>query len=181
MLSQQGWFLCVSARDVAVITGRSRARLLPGRSSSQSPSMLCSSGQRRSGGAAAGMLSAKPTNVSAAHPVRAQHPQAVISSRQRRAHLPVIVHADDFGETVDITEGICVAIEAGVVTSTTVMVNMPGTAEALRRLPQLTRQASFGLHLNLCEGRPLTGGATLVDANGAFLRKRVLAARAVTG
>lgn len=127
------------------------------------------------------MLPAKPRNVSAAHPVRTQNPQAVISSRQRRAHLPVIVHADDFGETVEITEGICVAIEAGVVTSTTVMVNMPGTPEALRRLPQLTRQASFGLHLNLCEGRPLTGGATLVDANGAFLRKRVLAARAVTG
>jgi predicted glycoside hydrolase/deacetylase ChbG (UPF0249 family) len=101
-------------------------------------------------------------------------------SRHRRAHLPVIVHADDFGETVEITEGICLAIGAGVVTSTSVMVNMPGTAEALRRIPQLTRQASFGVHLNLCEGRPLTRGATLIDANGTFLRKRALAARALT-
>jgi predicted glycoside hydrolase/deacetylase ChbG (UPF0249 family) len=67
------------------------------------------------------------------------------------------------------------------VTSTSVMVNMPGTAEALRRMPQLARQASFGLHLNLCEGRPLTHGTTLTDANGAFLRKRALAARAFTG
>lgn len=102
-------------------------------------------------------------------------------SRQRRAHLPVIVHADDFGETVDITAGICLAIEAGVVTSTSIMVNMPGTAEALRRAPQLGRQASFGVHLNLCEGRPLTRGPTLMDADGRLLRKRALAARALTG
>jgi chitin disaccharide deacetylase len=86
------------------------------------------------------------------------------------------VHADDFGETLEITEGICLAIEAGVVTSTSVMVNMPGTAEGLRRASQLARQASFGVHLNLCEGRPLTRGATLTDENGKFLPKRALAA-----
>jgi hypothetical protein len=104
-----------------------------------------------------------------------------VPSRQRRAHLPLIIHADDFGETVEITAGICLAIEAGVVTSTSVMVNMPGTAEALRRAPQLARQASFGIHLNLCEGSPLTNGASLMDENGRLLRKRALAARALTG
>jgi predicted glycoside hydrolase/deacetylase ChbG (UPF0249 family) len=118
--------------------------------------------------------------VSAAQPLRTQS-QAAIPSRQRRAHLPVIVHADDFGETVQITEGICVAIEAGVVTSTSVMANMPGTAEALRRAPALSERASFGVHLNLCEGRPLTGGASLTGADGEFLRKRTLAVRALTG
>ena len=61
------------------------------------------------------------------------------------------------------------------------MANMPGTAEALRRIPKLAQQASFGVHLNLCEGRPLAGGATLTDADGRFLPKRVLAARALTG
>ncbi len=81
---------------------------------------------------------------------------------------------------MQITEGICLAIEAGVVTSTSVMVNMPGTAHALRRIPELARQASFGVHLNLCEGRPLTGGASLIGADGEFLRKRALAARALT-
>ena len=126
------------------------------------------------------MLSAKPTSVSAAHSFRT-HARAVTPSGQRRAHLPVIVHADDFGETLEITKGICLAIEAGVVTSTSVMVNMPGTAEALRRAPKLTQQASFGLHLNLCEGRPLTRGATLTNEEGEFLRKRSLAARALTG
>jgi predicted glycoside hydrolase/deacetylase ChbG (UPF0249 family) len=93
----------------------------------------------------------------------------------------VIVHADDFGETVEITEGICVAIAAGVVTSTSVMVTMPGSAEALRRAPHLAQQASFGLHLNLCEGRPLTRGASLTEPSGEFLRKRKLAASALAG
>lgn len=126
------------------------------------------------------MVPAKPTNVSAAQPARTHH-QTANPSRHRRTHFPVIVHADDFGETLDITEGICLAITAGVVTSTSVMVNMPGTSDALRRVPQLAEQASFGIHLNLCEGRPLTGGRTLVGANGEFLRKRALVARALTG
>jgi predicted glycoside hydrolase/deacetylase ChbG (UPF0249 family) len=91
------------------------------------------------------------------------------------------VHADDFGETTEITEGICVAITAGIVTSTSVMVNMPGSAAALRRAPQLAELASFGVHLNLCEGRPLTRAATLTDASGGFLRKRTLAAHALAG
>ena len=128
----------------------------------------------------AGMLSAKPRDVSAAQPLKTSS-QAAIPLRHRRTHLPVIVHADDFGETDDITEGICLAIEAGVVTSTSVMANMPGTAAALRCAPQLGRQASFGVHLNLCEGRPLTRGATLTDAGGRFLRKRTLATRALAG
>jgi len=119
-------------------------------------------------------------SVSAAQPLRTT-PGAVISTRPRRASIPVILHADDFGETVEITEGICQAITAGVVTSTSVMVNMPGTAEALRRIPRLAEQASFGVHLNLCEGRPLTRGASLVDGDGAFVRKRTLAARALAG
>lgn len=126
------------------------------------------------------MLSAKPRDVSAAHPLRTD-PRIAPPPRQRRVPIPVIVHADDFGETVEITEGICRGIAAGVVTSTTVMVNMPGTAEALRRAPQLARDASFGVHLNLCEGKPLTRGASFTDENGDFLRKRALAARAVAG
>jgi predicted glycoside hydrolase/deacetylase ChbG (UPF0249 family) len=126
------------------------------------------------------MLSAEPTSVSAAHPLRRESRTAV-PPRQRRGLLPVIVHADDFGETAEITDGICLAIAAGVVTSTSVMVNMPGSADALRRAPQLAQQASFGVHLNLCEGKPLTRGATLTDASGEFLRKRTLAARALAG
>jgi predicted glycoside hydrolase/deacetylase ChbG (UPF0249 family) len=95
--------------------------------------------------------------------------------------FPVIVHADDFGETVEITNGIRSCIEAGVVTSTSIMANMPGTAYALRLAPRLADRASFGVHLNLCEGQPLTAGPTLVGQHGQFHRKRVLFARAVAG
>jgi predicted glycoside hydrolase/deacetylase ChbG (UPF0249 family) len=93
----------------------------------------------------------------------------------------LIVHADDFGETVEITRGICEAIEGGAVTSTTIMANMPGTADALPRVQGLSDRASFGVHLNLCEGKPLTAGPTLVDEQGRFHRKRDLFLRAVTG
>jgi chitin disaccharide deacetylase len=93
----------------------------------------------------------------------------------------LIVHADDFGESVEITRGICTAIEGGAVTSTTIMANMPGTADALHRVAGLSNQASFGVHLNLCEGRPLTTGRTLVGPHGDFHGKRALFLRAISG
>jgi predicted glycoside hydrolase/deacetylase ChbG (UPF0249 family) len=98
-----------------------------------------------------------------------------------RPESTLIVHADDFGETVEITRGICASIEAGAVTSTTIMATMPGTEDALPRVPALADRASFGVHLNLCEGRPLTRGPTLVNEDGEFHSKRDLFMRAVSG
>jgi len=95
--------------------------------------------------------------------------------------LPLIVHADDFGETPQITEGICLAIEAGALTSTSIMANMPGTEDALQRVAALAGRASFGVHLNFCEGEPLTRSRSLTDAEGRFHSKRALFVRAVTG
>lgn len=95
--------------------------------------------------------------------------------------FPLIVHADDFGETAEITAGICRSIEAGVVTSTSIMANMPMTQCALQRVRSLAERASFGVHLNLCEGRPLTPGLTLVGADGEFHGKRTLIERAMLG
>ncbi len=92
----------------------------------------------------------------------------------------LIVHADDFGESVEITRGICAAIESGAVTSTTIMANMPGTADALQRVAGLSDKASFGVHLNLCEGRALTSGGTLVGSRGEFHSKRALFLRAIS-
>ena len=93
----------------------------------------------------------------------------------------LIVHSDDFGETVEITKGIRDCIEAGVVTSTTILANMPGTPLALAEAVRLTGRASFGVHLNLCEGRPLTTVPSLTDARGRLLPKRVVATRAMLG
>jgi len=93
----------------------------------------------------------------------------------------VIVHADDFGETVEITRGICAAIDGGAVTSTSIMANMPGTADALTHVAARADRASFGVHLNLCEGRPLTQGRTLADPQGRLFAKRQLFARSMAG
>jgi predicted glycoside hydrolase/deacetylase ChbG (UPF0249 family) len=114
-------------------------------------------------------------NSLAANPATARYtPEGTGFSR-------LIVHADDFGESIEITRGICAAIEGGAVTSTTVMANMPGTADALQRVAGLSNQASFGVHLNLCEGRPLTTGRTLVGPHGDFHSKRALFLRAISG
>ena len=107
-------------------------------------------------------------------------PSAAIDSAEFQ-RLAVIVHADDFGETIEITDGICRAIEAGIVTSTSVMANMPGTEDALERIPRLAERASFGAHLNLCEGVPLTRTFSLIDREGRFAGKRALAASALAG
>ena len=94
---------------------------------------------------------------------------------------PLIIHADDFGETEQITLGICEGIDAGLITSTSIMANMPATDFALSRVASRSDRASFGVHITLCEGRPLTRAPSLVDAGGNFCSKRQLFIRSMTG
>ena len=70
--------------------------------------------------------------------------------------MKLIVNADDFGLTDGVTFGILSAMEHGIVTSTTMMVNMPGTqtaAEIARKVPTLA--------IGLRNGRPLQRGRTV--------------------
>jgi len=99
----------------------------------------------------------------------------------RNNGFPLVIHADDFGETVSITNGISQGIEAGALTSTSIMANMPATAYALQRVGSLASRASFGVHLNLCEGRPLTPATTLIGLSGEFLSKQKVIQRALSG
>jgi predicted glycoside hydrolase/deacetylase ChbG (UPF0249 family) len=92
----------------------------------------------------------------------------------------LIIHSDDFGETAEITRGILEGIEASIVTSTTILANMPGTDVAIAEAARRGREASFGVHLNLCEGQPLTNPKSLVGEDGRFHPKRQVALRAVT-
>lgn len=86
----------------------------------------------------------------------------------------LIVNADDFNLTEGVSRGILEAHQRGIVTSTTVMVNLPG----LERSRDLAREASrlgLGLHLNLTFGRPVLPPAkvaSLVDGTGCFIRDR---------
>jgi predicted glycoside hydrolase/deacetylase ChbG (UPF0249 family) len=61
------------------------------------------------------------------------------------------------------------------------MANMPATSYALERAGGLAGHASFGVHLNLCEGRPLTRATSLSDASGQFHSKRAIIQRALSG
>lgn len=85
----------------------------------------------------------------------------------------LIINADDLGYDPAVTEGILQAMSEGLVTSTTLMVNTPYSAEAAR----LARGRAVGLHFNLARWRPLSGavpeallkGGELVEANAPSL------------
>jgi predicted glycoside hydrolase/deacetylase ChbG (UPF0249 family) len=84
----------------------------------------------------------------------------------------LIVNADDFNLTDGVTRGILAAHGNGIVTSTTVMVNLPGL-EKSRDLAQEFPRLGLGLHLNLTFGPPLLPPErvpSLVDGNGRFIR-----------
>lgn len=82
----------------------------------------------------------------------------------------LIVNADDFGMTEANTIATVMCHETGIVTSTTLMVNMPFAplaANLSKRHPNL----GVGIHLVLTVGRPLVAGAkSYTDELGNFRR-----------
>jgi predicted glycoside hydrolase/deacetylase ChbG (UPF0249 family) len=95
----------------------------------------------------------------------------------------LIINADDYGRSPDISRGIREAHLRGVVTSTSCMLNLPTTADditvALREAPKL----GLGVHLVLTVGRPVSAPetvSTLVDENGYFFKNRLLLERLST-
>jgi predicted glycoside hydrolase/deacetylase ChbG (UPF0249 family) len=84
----------------------------------------------------------------------------------------LIVNADDFNLTQGVTRGILDAHRFGIVTSTTIMVNLPGL-ETSRTLAQAHPRLGLGLHLNLTFGPPVLPVEkvpSLVDDAGRFVR-----------
>lgn len=110
--------------------------------------------------------------------------------RQQPAAL--ILHADDFGFNVAVTEGIVEAFRAGLLTGTSLLTNAPAAElaveqwrrlECARRAEGLSSQAArrqlgdpdapfdLGAHLNLTQGTPLTADVfpgELLDGAGCF-------------
>ncbi len=81
----------------------------------------------------------------------------------------LIVNADDFGLSPGVSRGIAEAMASGIVTSTSVMVNMPDWRDTVARLRDLPAGVGIGLHFNLAAGRPLTDARSLVDPRtGSF-------------
>lgn len=67
----------------------------------------------------------------------------------------IIINADDFGLSESVNTAIIEAFKKGYITNTTLMVNMPGTEDAVKRAKELGLWDRVGLHLNLYEGVPL--------------------------
>jgi predicted glycoside hydrolase/deacetylase ChbG (UPF0249 family) len=89
----------------------------------------------------------------------------------------LIVNADDFGLAPGVSAGILAAHRHGIVSSTTLLATVAVDAESMRAL--CDSGLGVGLHVNLTLGRPLSGGRSLVDGDGRFVRDaRHAAARA---
>src|ERR1700681_1103757 len=98
-------------------------------------------------------------------------------------HSPtrLIINADDFGISRGVNIGIIEAAVAEVVTSASMIVNLPAFEDALDSAASC-RTLSFGLHLNLTVGRPLTRAPSLTRHDtGEFFTLPVLVARASLG
>ena len=66
----------------------------------------------------------------------------------------LITNADDFGWSRGITDGIVLAHQKGIVTSTTLMANQAASEYALEQAKQWP-ELGIGIHLRLCDGFPV--------------------------
>src|SRR5262249_54135896 len=84
-------------------------------------------------------------------------------------HRYLIVNADDFGASSGVNRGILEAHRLGVLTSASLLVDAPGSAEAAelsRSVPEL----SVGLHVDL-DGHPRSSRAAAAGCGGEILRQ----------
>ncbi|MDE2588902.1 MAG: ChbG/HpnK family deacetylase, partial [Patescibacteria group bacterium] len=83
----------------------------------------------------------------------------------------LIINADDFGMSKEINSGTILGIKHGVISSVSVMVNMPYFEEAVNFLKKHPR-VSVGLHFNITEGKsiliPRDVGSLLREDNSFF-------------
>lgn len=85
--------------------------------------------------------------------------------------LRLIINADDYGRTPEISRGIRHAHLHGMVTSSTAMLNMPSTADDLKIALKETPNLGLGVHLVLTAGKPLLPAAkipSLTTPAGSF-------------
>ena len=87
--------------------------------------------------------------------------------------MKIIINADDFANSIMMSETICRCFDEGVLTSTSIMINTPYVKDALKRL-RLRPSLRTSLHFNIAEGKPLAAYkdvAYLVDEKGFFCKR----------
>lgn len=84
----------------------------------------------------------------------------------------VIFNSDDFGYNRAVNYGIVDAYTEGILTSTTIMANMPGFDHAVALAKQYLG-LGIGVHLTLTCGAPITtNAASITDEHGEFRKKK---------
>jgi predicted glycoside hydrolase/deacetylase ChbG (UPF0249 family) len=111
-----------------------------------------------------GAASIAANTASAAGP-----PSAAVSASGRHGTRKLIIRADDIGQSVVCNIGSFEALEHGVSTAADVMLDSPGTEDALKRLRRLP-WISVGWHMHMW-GAPVLGARkvpSLVEHGGQF-------------
>lgn len=90
--------------------------------------------------------------------------------------MKLIINADDFGVSEDINNAILQSFQEGLISSTTIMTNMPGFQQACEIISSQNLCGKVGIHLNLTEGYPITREMSLCkrfcDYSGRFKSQR---------
>jgi predicted glycoside hydrolase/deacetylase ChbG (UPF0249 family) len=84
--------------------------------------------------------------------VEAVEGKMVTPNRSRK----IIVNADDFGRSSEVNRAIVEAFDKKIISSSTLMANMPGFEEACELAHSHHLLGKIGVHLNLTEGYPLS-------------------------
>lgn len=100
--------------------------------------------------------------------------ESVACFKKNEYMIRVIINADDLGKSHKVNMAIADALRKHIITSTTILSNSD-TWEEIHSIIKENPQASFGLHLNLTEGRALTNSPVLreyniVDDNNCFTK-----------
>ncbi|MCF6174116.1 MAG: ChbG/HpnK family deacetylase [Campylobacteraceae bacterium] len=82
----------------------------------------------------------------------------------------IFIHADDFGNTLHISECICKCLDIGALNSTSIIVNSSKLDESLKLING--RKIRKVLHLNIAEGKAISNHffQYLTDKNHHFFR-----------
>lgn len=94
--------------------------------------------------------------------------------------MKLIMNADDFGLTPKVNDAIIQCLQAGVVKSTTLMINQAAVSDAMARINAGDVIGDVGLHITLTAGKPILAPefvTSLVDDAGYFLKKPQLFSR----
>ena len=88
--------------------------------------------------------------------------------------LNVVINSDDFGFSDGINKGIIEAFNEGLISTTTIMINMPCAENAINLWKEnnklQNRELGLGLHFNVTKGPSLLGLKSLVDENNNFIK-----------